>query len=326
MAKDSGKREQRGGRIVGLANRSIDSDVDELFKRPLAEFTGARNALATRLKREGRANEANLVKALAKPSVTAWAVNQLYWKHRASFDQLFEAGERVRQASSNAKKLSDLRSALDARVEALKNLSDLAAELLSNADHSPTPDTLHRITTTLEALSSPSHANGTTLGRLTRDVDPPGFESLASMLGNSVLPRVNEKPTRISASQKAAGKKESASSDVDKKRRQEEMRRARIAAAKISLQQAKKLLAEARAREERLDSVQRKAYAEAKQAETELREAELRLKKAKAASDEAEQRAKKVTAETKEAAKALEDAKRNVDKAAKELESLFRES
>ena len=56
--------------------------MDALFKLPLAEFTGARNDLAARLKREGRANDSNFVKALAKPSISAWAVNQLHWNHR----------------------------------------------------------------------------------------------------------------------------------------------------------------------------------------------------------------------------------------------------
>ncbi len=299
---------------------SLADDVDALFQLPLPEFTPARNALAVQLKKSGRANDANLVKALTKPSVTAWAVNQLFWNHRDEFDELLEAGQRVRQASSNAKKAGDLRSALDARIGALKDLSELAAELLRDADHSPTPDTIHRITTTLEALSSVS--NGPAAGRLTRDVDPPGFDSLAAMLGSSVVSKPQTKPAQKPLTQA----RKLASTDVDKKRQQEEMRRAKITAAKLSLQQAKKSLAEARTKEESLDSVQRNAFAEAKQAQAELREAEQRMKKAKAAADEAKQRAKKVGAESTEATKALEDAKRKVDKASRELELLFRES
>ena len=49
-------------------------DVDALFTLPLPEFIGARKVLAARLKKAGHGDEANQVKALAKPSISAWAV------------------------------------------------------------------------------------------------------------------------------------------------------------------------------------------------------------------------------------------------------------
>ena len=72
--------------------KSTDSDIDALFQLPPGEFTAARNALASRLKKGGHADEAEAVKALPKPSVSAWAVNQLFWKHRKPFDRLMAAG------------------------------------------------------------------------------------------------------------------------------------------------------------------------------------------------------------------------------------------
>ncbi|HUE82082.1 MAG TPA: hypothetical protein VMM84_08195 [Pyrinomonadaceae bacterium] len=111
-----------------------EDEVNALFRLPLAEFTGARNALAARLKKSGRGDEALLVKALAKPSISAWAVNQLYWNHREPFDRLLVSGERFHKAqtSRSAGKLADMRSALDARREVLIQLSDLATSLLLN--------------------------------------------------------------------------------------------------------------------------------------------------------------------------------------------------
>ena len=35
----------------------LEADVDALFRLPLAEFTGARNALAARLKKNGRGED-----------------------------------------------------------------------------------------------------------------------------------------------------------------------------------------------------------------------------------------------------------------------------
>ena len=52
-------------------------EIDQLFALPLDEFTAARNELARRLKQDGDAEAAEGVRGLAKPTVAAWAVNQL---------------------------------------------------------------------------------------------------------------------------------------------------------------------------------------------------------------------------------------------------------
>jgi len=275
--------------------KNLQDDVDELFKLPLSEFTDARNSLAKRLKQSGRANDANVVKTLAKPSVSAWTVNQLYWHHRDAFEELLAAGQRFRKAQRGGK-VADMRGALDARRQALSQLSDLASSLLNN----PTPDMIRRVSTTLEAMSAlASFSDGPTPGRLSQDVDPPGFESLASF---------------VPAARPAKRTEE-----------KDETRQVRIAAAKVSLQAARKALADARARVDSLESSQKKAHAEAKEAEKRRREAEERFKRAKAAADAATERSQSMIAEAQEATQAVEDAKRAVESASKELESLFSE-
>ncbi len=321
-----------------VVNRNFDDEVDSLFRLPLADFTPARNVLAARLKKDGRANDATLVKTLSKPSISAWAVNQLYWKHRKAFDRLAAAGQRLQdlQRSGRTGKVSDVRASLDARRDALVELSDLATSLLSEAGHSPTLDTIRRITISLEAISSyPTPSNGLTVGRLTQDVDPPGFESLVSLMTGAVPPKSNTLPTRVAPSQKSAVTKVSQraapSANEQKKRQLEEARGVRIAAAKLSLQDAKRSLTEARAKAQRLEAAQKKAHAEvkrtdaeAKQAGRQLREAEERFKRSRAAAEDAAERSDRITSEATEASKAVEDAKRNAEKAGKELESLFR--
>ena len=324
-----------------MGSENLEDDVDALFKLPLAEFTGARNSLAARLKQNGHVNDANLVKALPKPSISAWAVNQLYWNHREAFDRLIATGQRFRaQKSRTAGKMADMRGSLDARRESLAQLTDLAMALLQDAGHNPAPDTLRRITTTLEAMSAyASLSDGPTPGRLTHDVDPPGFESLASLMLGSLSTKANEQQPRGTPSQKSGGaatpsrQKESSSGEVQKERQLEKTRQARIAAARVSLQDAKRSLSEARARAQRLETAQKKvnteakdAAAEARQAEKQLRDAEERFKKAKTASNDAAQRSQSIAAEAHEASKALEDAKRSVEKATKEVELLLRES
>ena len=287
----------------------LNDDVDALFKLPLAEFIDARNALARQLKQSGRADDANLVKTLVKPSVSAWTVNQLYWNYRDEFEMLLAAGRRFRKAQTSGK-IADMRDSLHARSEALLQLSELASSLLSDAGHSPAPGTVHRVTTTLEALSALS--DGPTLGRLSQDVDPPGFESLASFIPS------------------ATGTKKPATTATDTRkteetRKREETRQVKIAAAKFSLQAAKKALADARVRVQSLEGAKKTAHADVKQAEKQLREAEDRFKKARAASEAASQRSQSILADAEDAAKAVENARRAVEKATKELESLFSE-
>jgi len=290
----------------------LEDDIDALFRLPLAEFTGERNTLAARLKKEGRRNDADRVKLLAKPSVSAWAVNQLYWDHRQAFDQLMASGKRLRPAQKLrlAGKVASVRDSLDARREALVHLSDLAEELLREAGSNPSLDTLRRVTTTLEALSAHAlHSDGPTPGRLTQDLDPPSFDSLASLMSSvAVTEEIDEPVTPVRKS----------SANVANVRRLEEARRAKIADAKVTLQDAKKSLSEARARVQSLESTQKKANAEVK-------EAEKILEKATAALSDAVRRAKSVATEVDEATKTVEVAKRAIEQATKELESLLRQ-
>ena len=323
----------------------VNGEVDALFRLPLAEFTGARNALAALLKKSGRGDEAAVVKALAKPSISAWAVNQLYWNHREEFDRLIASGERFHKAqtSRSAGKAAEMREALETRREAITRLSDLAIALLRDAGpnpgQNPSLDTVRRITTTLEAISVyASRSDAPRPGRLTDDVDPPGFESFASFVPAATKQEAGGRrqatgtpwsnipgPTRSTRPAKSDSAVASARQKQDK-HQLEETRKAKIAAARVSLQDAKRSLNEAQARAQRLEAAQKKADAEAKKAEKHRRDVEASLEKAKAASEDAARRARKVAVEIEEAASAVDDAERTVEKASKELESLFRES
>ena len=305
--------------------QKLSQELDELFQLPLAEFTNARNEIATRLKKSGNANEAQVVKSLAKPSVSAWAVNQLYWNYRKEFDQLIDAGQRVRkfQTSGFAGKIGEMRNAMDTRTGVLNRMSEIAAALLTEAGNSPTPDMLRRITTTLEALSSfASLEDGPTLGRMTQDVDPPGFDALTGFsFGSAVTQRAQSKPAKMS--EPVTPKPSRADLDEQKQRKLEEARQAMLAASKVSLQSAKRLLVEAQAKAKKLEAEEKKAHAEANEAQKRRKEAETLLKKLSAAADDASERAQAIADEAEEAAKAVEDAKKKVDKNSRELEVLL---
>jgi hypothetical protein len=341
-----GKNEKQSSNVVLKLSEhkrkrvdEIEDNIDALFKLPLAEFTAARNTLAATLKKGGRSDEAARVKALGKPPISAWAVNQLYWNYRETFDLLLASGEHFHKAQTSGK-VADMRVALETRREILSELSEIAASVLRDANHNRSPDTLHRITTTLEGMSVyASRSDGPRPGRLTHDVDPPGFESFGSFVPRMTL--VPSAPSGGAPSDKrkqmhspAPGRTNLATTNSRRKttthndgvRQLEEKRKTKIAEAKVSLQDAKKSLTEARTRAHSLEASQRKADVEAKKAEKHRLEAEEELRRAKAASEDAAQLARSVAAELEDAESAVEDAERIVEEASKELESLFRES
>jgi hypothetical protein len=299
-------------------------DVDALFQLPLGEFTAARNALAARLKKSGRADDAERIKGLPKPSISAWAANQLFWKHRAIFDRLIASGEEMRraQAAQLAGKPAEVRKSLEARRKALTELASRAAELLTGASHNPTPDMMRRITTTLEALSVYGGApGGPAAGRLLEDVDPPGFETLAALVpGVSSGSRAGSGPSAVIPFQKKASKEaaQHRTTAESESRRLEAEREAKQAAAREARKTAERDLREARTAAERAEAALKKAATRVKAAEQARGEAEQRLEKASAELTEAKQAARQVAAEAEQAAQAVADAERALEKAQRE--------
>src|SRR4051794_2862779 len=145
-----------------MARRGSDvaAEIDALFQRPLAEFTAARNALAKRLKDEGRTLDAERVKLLAKPSAPAWAVNQLYWHDPKAIERLLALGERVRKAQTGKLKNADLRALLDEKKQMTAALLAKATAILDKAGHAPSPDATRRVSATLESLAAWGDADG----------------------------------------------------------------------------------------------------------------------------------------------------------------------
>jgi hypothetical protein len=317
---EGGKGASRGEGARGASHAHWAEAEDGLYQIPLADFTAARNALVTRLKKGGRTDEAGRIKGLVKPSIPAWAVNQLFWYHRPQFDALLAIGDRFRkaQAAQLQGRSADVRGPLEERREALSALARLAAAVLTGAGHSPTPETMRRITSTLEALSVyGSGPEAPQAGRLIDEVEPPGFETLAAL-----VPRVGgddeaaSGPSRVLAfrqQQKRAPKSAPAKAEQQK---------LELKAAQAAVQEAERSLRAARAGAERAEAALTKVAARAKEAEREKAEAEKRLEKAAAAADESRQQARKTAVAAEDAAQAIADAERALDKATQELARL----
>lgn len=163
-----------------------EDELDRLYGLPLDEFTAARNALARELKQSGDADAAEQVRALAKPSVPAWAVNQLPRREPKALKELLDAGAGVRKAQQRAlagKGSGDeLRSAQASERAAVQALTRSAGEILDEAGRTASRAVLDRIAATLRAAAvSDGGREALRSGRLTEEVEAGGFELLAGL-------------------------------------------------------------------------------------------------------------------------------------------------
>jgi len=234
---------------------SLDSKIDDLYRVPLSEFVAARNALAKSLS----GDDAKRVKALAKPTVVPWAVNQVYWHARQTYDRVMKSGEKLRKAQIAALegKSADVRAASDAHRHAIAEAVGEAQRLSSAAGSAPGADALSRTFEALSLASGPPDAPG----RLTEALQPAGFEALAG---------VKPQPGALRAFQP---------------RREEP--KAKPAAAKKTEHAEKEETRRSRAEEQRAAREREKAAAEAREKQAAIRRAEAALARAEAAEQQA---------------------------------------
>jgi len=147
-----------------------DSALDRLYQLPLGEFIAARNALA---KESGDA----AIKSLAKPNVPAWAVNQLYWRRRDVYDALAARAEDLRAThlATLQGKRADLRGASRDHEQAVEAALKATLAVLAEDGQPATDATRQAIATTLRGLPGDESP-----GRLTRPIEPRGFEMIAA--------------------------------------------------------------------------------------------------------------------------------------------------
>ncbi len=277
-----------------MGKGGLDEQIDELFQLSLQEFTSARNALAGRLKKEKRPIDAERVKALAKPPAPAWAVNQLYWENPKSIDQLFAIAKRVRQAQTGKIRNVDIRALLDDKKRMTAELMDRASAILRDAGHATSPDVMRRVSATLESLAVWGDTKGAPVaGRLTADLDPPGFDALAAVMGAAKIDAAKVLPFRAA-------------------RNQVEDPAAARARAREAVQAAEKVLREARRDAAAAEAALTKARARTEAIEKQKEEIEARYAEAK-------EEARMASSEAKKAAQAVAHAERSLAEAKESL-------
>ena len=140
------------------------TEPDDLYGLPLDRFVPERAELAKALRAGGDREQAARVAKLRKPSVAAWAVNQLVRTQRDAVRELFDSGDRLQRAQdgvlSGKGDVDAFRAAADEQRAALHRLSDIARGLLTSEGHELSETVLERVRETLNAAALDPDARG----------------------------------------------------------------------------------------------------------------------------------------------------------------------
>ena len=220
-----------------------------------------------------------------------------------------------------------MREHLEARREAQAALVRIAADVLRDGGYSGTRDMLRRVTSTLEALATyGSLPDAPRAGRLTAELEPPGFDMVAVL-----LPLSGETPREAAKTPPAAArpfggehapKRPHRNAPDAAPRRGDEERRRLAAAAKAAVRDAERGLRAARIQAERAAATSETAATRLKESERRRAKIEKQLAQVAREADAARERAREAEANAQRAAQAAVSAERALELARGRLEQL----
>ena len=243
----------------------LEPELDKLFAAQLGEFVAVRDDLAKRLRADGDREAADQVKALRKPSLAVWAVNQLSRTAAKDLRALLKAGVDLRTAQEEVlagESPSRLQPAVAGEREQVDRLTAKTRGLLEEAGHPVTEATLKRVGATLHAVATkPELGELAERGRLEHEEETTGF-------GFESLGAVPARPRDAAGGRKDRARRESA--------------RARVKEAEAELADARKEARRASGEVERLTRELERAAAAAERAEEAVRRRERAVEQARA--------------------------------------------
>jgi hypothetical protein len=224
------------------------------------------------------------VAALRKPSVAAWAVNQLVRTQRKAINELFDAGDALRAAHDQVLAgagggASGLRAAVERERVAVDALTGLARGLLTSDGHELSPTIIDRVADTLHAAALDDDARGQVRdGRLERELRHVGL-GMAMAPGSAPAPARKAPPApKRRTEDRAAAERERALEQARVEARA--AARATEREARRRLERAERVAAGAAERRDRAAQALQEAEAELADAESELEEAREQLEQA----------------------------------------------
>jgi hypothetical protein len=258
-------------------------DIDDLYGAPLDRFVPERTELAKALRKEGRRDEAAEVAALRKPSVAAWAVNQLIRTQARSIKDLFDAGDELRgaheRAASGRGDAQELRKATQDERAAVDMLVDAARGLLTSDGHELSPTVIDRVADTLRAAAlDPDARSQVNQGRLERELRHVGL----GFSGDIAAAPATAPKRKAPAAKRKQDQEQEAEAEARERERAQALKDARAAEkdARREVERAQRSVDSAQARRD-------KAAAALDDAERELADARAQAEAATAAHDQA---------------------------------------
>jgi hypothetical protein len=161
---------------------ALAGEIDRLYALPLDEFTAERDELAKRLRKEADAEAAGAVKGLKKPSIAAWAVNQVQRDRPDEVRELIDVTEelhRVYKKLSSAGARERLGEAAEMQRRLIQSLVRCAAQLLEAGGHPANDTTLEKVADTLRAAGlDPDVREQVAAGRVVKEQRTAGLGPL----------------------------------------------------------------------------------------------------------------------------------------------------
>ncbi len=156
---------------------ALRKQLDALYGGPREDFVSERNALAKRLKAEGRGEEAERVRGLSKPSVAAAVLNAVALESPGEMKAFAQSAAGLRKASGQRKGKGDrLRSVARAEREAAAAVLARAEKTLGKGGPANATTTLDRIGETLQAAAADPDVEAlVVVGRLDKERRAAGF-------------------------------------------------------------------------------------------------------------------------------------------------------
>jgi hypothetical protein len=157
-------------------------DLEQLYSSPLDRFVELRASLAKAARARGDREAAATLRRQKKPTVTAWALNQLSREHREELERLFGLDDRLRHAQVSGAGPKVLRELVETRRTLISQLIELAEEILKESGHTGSHAALERISATLQGLGAdPEAREKLRQARLTEELQPPdSWDALGS--------------------------------------------------------------------------------------------------------------------------------------------------
>ena len=268
-------------------------DVDDLYGLPLDQFVPERTALARELRKAGERDRAGEVAALRKPSVAAWAVNQLVRSRRSAVGELLDAGEALRAAQDDVLAgrgdAGSLRAAVEHERAAVDALTDAARGLLSSEGEELSDTMIERVSDTLHAAALDDEARAQVeQGRLERELRHVGLGGFGVVGGGGLpAPRASRKKTDKDE-KKQAGQREHERERTAREQERDRTAREQAKAQEEARREARVAEREAKRRAERAERAAKLALERRdKAAEAQRRDAEEAVREAETASRDA---------------------------------------